>query len=447
MKLKAKEISAEVKRGVFYQIFLRAFTSEGTIKAAEKMLPEIADLGVTHVYICPMFEMDDDPDKSHWSDRQIRSGFENPKNPYRMKDYYKIDPEYGTDDDLLSFVKTAHSLGLFVLLDLVYFHCGPKASFIEEHPDFVLRDENGKPVDVNWHFPGINFESPELREYLWKNMEYYVQKFDIDGYRCDVGDMIPIDFWAEGRRRVEKIKPDFVMLNEGVKGDFLYEAFDLNYSFGLNPRMCKALSGEMSAEESRKEWEAVYASYPEGAHCIRYMDNHDTASDSYNSRYEKVFGEDGMEAGFVFMYTLDGVPLLYNGNEACDDARHSLWSNRDFGKLYVNWENALTKRGLRRREFLKTLAEMRKSHASLWDGSLTWLDTTSPEKLWAYVREKDGEKIAVIINASGDEAEAEVMLSSKPENYLIKKDAEIAKDESELKVKMAPHGFAVFEIK
>lgn len=445
MDRKAKEITVELKKSIFYQIFLRAFTSEGTIKAAEKMLPEIADLGVTHVYLCPMFEMDDDMDKSRWSDRHKASGFDNPKNPYRMKDYYKIDPEYGTDDDLLSFVKAAHETGLKVLLDLVYLHCGPKASFIEEHPDFILRDEEGNPVDMDWHFPGINFESPELREYLWQNMEYFIRKFDIDGYRCDVGDRVPLDFWTEGRRRIEKIKPGIVMLNEGTRGDFLYEAFDLNYSFGLNPRMCKALGGEMSAEEAVKELERVKELYPEDAHCIRYMDNHDTASDSYNNRYELVFGEDGMEAGFVFMYTLDGVPLLYNGNEACDDARHSLWSNRDFGKLYINWENALTKKGLRRREFLKTLAKIRKERPSLWDGSLTWVNTTCPEKVWAFVREKDGEKTAVIINASNDAVFAETELNATVKKMIISKGADI-KDGEKLSAGLASRGFAVFEI-
>ena len=200
--MKARKMSDELKKSVFYQIFPRAFTSEGTLEAAEKMLPEVKEIGVTHVYLCPIFEMDDDMDKSHWSDRHAKSGFDNPKNPYRMSDYYKIDPEYGTDDDLLSFVRSAHKLGLKVLLDLVYLHCGPKAVFIKEHPDFILRDEAGNPVDLDWHFPGINFESRELREYLWRNMEYFVEKFDIDGYRCDVGDRVPLDFWIEGRKRI-----------------------------------------------------------------------------------------------------------------------------------------------------------------------------------------------------------------------------------------------------
>lgn len=443
--MKARKMSDELKKSVFYQIFPRAFTSEGTLEAAEKMLPEVREIGVTHVYLCPIFEMDDDMDKSHWSDRHAKSGFDNPKNPYRMSDYYKIDPEYGTDDDLLSFVRSAHKLGLKVLLDLVYLHCGPKAVFIKEHPDFILRDEEGNPVDLDWHFPGINFESRELREYLWRNMEYFVEKFDIDGYRCDVGDRVPLDFWIEGRKRIEKIKPGIVMLNEGVRGDFLVEGFDLDYSFGLNLHMCRALAGTESAELTRTEWQHIHDTYPEGGRCIRYMDNHDTASDSYNNRYERSFGHNGMEAGFIFMYTMDGVPLLYNGNEACDDARHSLWSNRDFGKLYINWENALTKEGKKRRTFLKKLAAMRKDNPAFYDGSFEWLENSCPEKVWSYKREKDKKRFTVIINTSAEKEEFTVSLAHEPKNVLISSHVSVVKSGKELKVKASPKGYTVFE--
>ena len=118
-----------------YQIFLRPFTPEGTIAAAEKQLPEVADLGVKILYLCPVAVADDDMDQENWSPRQIASGCNNPRNPYRISDYTKIDPEYGTEDDMKSFIRTAHSLGMKVLLDLVYCHAGP--SFLKDHPGFA----------------------------------------------------------------------------------------------------------------------------------------------------------------------------------------------------------------------------------------------------------------------------------------------------------------------
>ena len=111
-------------KGVICQIQPRAFTPEGTLKAAEAKLPYLKDLGVTIAYLVPVFRMDDDMDRSFWSPRQIRSGFDNPKNQYRIADYFHVDEEYGTDQDLKDFCAAAHKLGMKVLFDLVYLHCG-----------------------------------------------------------------------------------------------------------------------------------------------------------------------------------------------------------------------------------------------------------------------------------------------------------------------------------
>ena len=127
------------EKGVIYQLFLRAFTLDGTLKAAEKMLPHLAELGIDIVYLCPPVVADDDMNEDHWSERQKKSGIKNPKNPYRLKDYFHVDPEYGTDQDLKDFVRRAHDLGMKTLLDLVYYHCGPTAVFLEEHPNATNR--------------------------------------------------------------------------------------------------------------------------------------------------------------------------------------------------------------------------------------------------------------------------------------------------------------------
>ena len=159
---------------IIYQIFPRTATKDGTIKAATKLLDHIADLDVDIVYLSPFYEMDDDPREEFWSDRQKASGLGNPKNPYRMNDYFKLDEEYGTDEDLKDFVYEAHKLGLKVMFDLVYFHCGPRAKLIDINKDFIKRLPDGTPDNGDWHFPKLNFDCPELCEYLWGNMEYWV---------------------------------------------------------------------------------------------------------------------------------------------------------------------------------------------------------------------------------------------------------------------------------
>ena len=120
----------------------KTFTREGTIKAATQKLSHVAGLGIDIIYLAPFCEMDTDGDRSAWSERQIKSGMNNPKNPYRIADYFKIDEEYGSESDLKDFMDEAHGLGMKVVFDLVYMHCGP-TKFVKDHPTYVKRNENG----------------------------------------------------------------------------------------------------------------------------------------------------------------------------------------------------------------------------------------------------------------------------------------------------------------
>ena len=154
--------SDEILSLTVYQLFLRAFTKEGTLAAATRHLPEICELGVDIVYVCPFMVEDEGEDRAFWSIRQKDSGLDNPKNPYRISDYFHVDPEYGDEKDLRAFVDEVHRLGMKVLFDLVYFHCGPNAVFLKEHPDFVRREKNGEFVLGDWCFPQLNYENPAL---------------------------------------------------------------------------------------------------------------------------------------------------------------------------------------------------------------------------------------------------------------------------------------------
>ena len=158
------------------------------------MIPHIKSLGVDIIYLCPVFVSDDDMNREGWSKRQKASGLNNPRNPYRMKDYFNVDSRFGTNQDLKDYIATAHSYGMKVILDLVYFHCGPTAVFIKDNPDFLVRDEKGNVKNGRWNFPQLNFDNPKLREYLVKNMVYFIKDFDADGYRTDVEPAVPADF-------------------------------------------------------------------------------------------------------------------------------------------------------------------------------------------------------------------------------------------------------------
>jgi len=444
MKQQAKKAPEFLKKSVICQIFPRAFTTEGTLAGAAKMLPHLAETGIDIVYLTPIVLADDDTDKEFWSPRQKESGLENPQNPYRMKDYFKLDPEYGTEEDLARFVKTAHELGLRVLLDLVYLHCGPKAFLIDEHPDFVQRNPDGSVKNGPWLFPVLDFKNPNLREYLWENMEYFIREFNVDGYRCDVSGAIPVDFWEEGRRRIEALKPDVVMLAESESPAEQIAAFDMNYKFSQCYMTQDVFMKGESPRKLKEIWEKLHDSFPEGARFINCFENHDIVSDNYEKRMERVMGPKCVEAALAFLFTIDGVPFLYNGQEIADDTRHSIWGNRFHGKIYhINWENALTPVGRERLDFVRTLISMHREIPAFTDGAVHWIDS---DKVIAFTRKLEKETVLVVINPSKNAVSVELPLEQSrttPPEGLLKRNSTIEIQGKTAKTDLLGYGFFI----
>jgi len=368
---------------------LRAFTPEGTLKAAEKRLPQVAAAGVTIIYLSPINLQDDDMRKEHWAPRQRKT--DNPRNPYRIKDHDVIDPEYGSEEDLRTFVKEAHRLGMRVLMDLVYLHCGPTAVIIERHPDFMLREPDGKLKMAAWGFPGIDFKCPGVHEYFWKNMEHWVRDFDVDGFRCDVADGIPLAFWETARDRLEKIKPDIGMLAEGTKKENQLKAFDLSYGWGT------AFKKWDDASAVRALCERMRSERPQGgAKFIRFIENHDFVQDEGSNRLDKVWGVPRVNAVLVALYTLDGVPMLYNGQEVADISRNSLYA-----KWPVDWSAAEKPTGKARFALCQKLSALRKAEKALTKGQVIWLDNDASEAVLSFVRAFGDEQVLTAVNLTG----------------------------------------------
>ena len=405
---KARTAPEWLTKGVIYQIQPRAFTPEGTIKAATARLQSVADLGATIAYLCPVFAMDGDMDKSLWSKRQKASGMNSPYNPYRMKDYYHVDPEFGSDKDLKNFVKEAQRLGLKVMLDMVYLHAGSKAVFLKDHPDFIKRGPDGKPLLASWNWPKLNFDNPELRKYLLKNMEYWIKEFNVDGFRCDVSDGVPLDFWEDSRKALEIIRPDVAMLAEGERPADQLKAFDLNYSFTWFKSLSKVYTENAPASTLQTTWESLASARPKGVRFIRYIDNHDLSNDDWYNRTDESWGTKGAEAGLVLSFMLDGVPFLYNGQEAADKARHSI-----FGKLPVDWSNGNTDEGQQRLTFLKELIKVRRSENTLALGTTRWVVNDAANEIVSFLRELNGEQILTVINLKNKKIRVKPALTGK----------------------------------
>lgn len=382
-----------------YQLSLRVFTPEGALRAAEKMLPMLADLGPKYIQLVALTKADDNEDRTYWSNRQIASGTNNPKNSYRMKDYFHVDEEYGTDEDFRDFVKAAHKLGLKIILDLVYLHCGPEAVFMREHPDFIQRDADGKiKLTGDWAFPRFDYSNDEVREYLWSNMVYWVREFDVDGFRCDVGDAVPLDFWREGVRRAREVKNDLVMINEGKDVSYL-DVFDINYFYDGCFDAVQVAEGNLTAAAFRAKWDACRNTLPAGRQMLHFTDNHDVASDSGEDRIEKVIGTAGVDALLVLDFMLDGVPFVFNGYEVADELKHNMFANRFFGKdPAINWANIFCEKGQKRYALLKKLYHLRSEHQALKTAELNWLENTAADQVISFCRPADEKSLLVLVN-------------------------------------------------
>lgn len=459
--MEARPSSDWFTRGVIYQVQPRAFTPEGTLKAIEARLPYLRDLGVTIVYLVPVMEMDDDRDRAFWSPRQIKSGFDNPKNQYRLKGYSHVDPEYGTDDDLRSLVAAAHRLGLKVIFDLVYFHAGPSARVWKEHPEFTYWNADGTIAKGAWRFPRFNFGVMAAREWLWDNMVGLIRDYGADGYRCDVGDGIPLGFWCEGVRRMKEVKADAILLCEGYDEKDQEDAFDADYGWFPGEGV---LTGGEPAKAIREAWDLREQRSTKGARFVNHYENHDIATDC-RPRREAAWGEAAIDQVLVWMFTVDGVPMLFTGNELADaDERHSM-----FGKTPMDWTQLDREPGKSRHAFVKTLASLRAKHAAFTDfngrAGLAWLDVTATNAVTAFVRTaKDGERIVVVQNWKNETVSTDVSFEARPDVWpdwviaervdrsvkgvlaakpLLSRAAEKTGDRS---FRLGPYGFAVYPV-
>ena len=431
------------EKKIIYQLALRTFTPEGTLKAATKLLPHVASIGVDIVYICPFFVEENDENREFWSKRQLASETNNPKNPYKIADYYHVDEEYGTDEDLKAFVDEAHRLGLGVMFDLVYLHCGRQAVFIEEHPDFVERNEDGSVrVPERWPFARLNFNSRELREYLFDNMELFVREYGVQGFRCDVGDSVPLDFWQEAFERLKPINPDLIMLNEGVKPDYIEEVFDWGYSFDYRKTMMEIFANNGSATMLKDLYDRECEKYGQNiGKLTRALDNHDTASNCVLDRNEIIMTSRGVEAALVVTNTYLGIPFFWNGYEVCDDAENCMFSNRFYGRRsQIDWSKGFTANGVRRIELVRKIHALHHAYDAITSGELIWVENDCPDEVISYIRSSGDQKILVVANSKNREVSAKLDFAGKTNEIILRYGV---KTDDDTVFELKPYGYLV----
>lgn len=370
-----------VKQSIIYEIYPRAFSKEGTFTNIEKKLPELNKLGVTVLWLMPIHPVGVEKRKGSLG------------SPYSIQDYYGINPEFGTLDDFKKLVDRTHEEGLKIIIDLVANHTAWDSKMFREHPDWFTKDTSGNfvPPVADWSdVADLNYDNRDMRRYMIEMMKYWVRDIGIDGFRCDVSEMVPTDFWNDARAALDSIKP-VMMLSEGQYPDHHLHAFDLTYSWNFYHTMATVFKGEKTATELDSVLIREAAAYPKGSIRMRFSSNHD--ENAWDMADVDKFGPEGAKLAAVLVNTYPGAPLLYNGQEVGNSIKLGL-----FEKFDIDWT-----KGKEYREFYTTLYRIRKANPALAAGDYQMVKTNSPEQVYAFIRTDGKNTVLALFNFSDKE--------------------------------------------
>ncbi len=376
----AHPVADWIQSAVIYEVNPRTFSPTGDFRGIEQRLDDLHDLGVTIVWLMPIHPVGQAKKKG-----SIGS-------PYAVADYYGINPSYGTKEDLKRLVSEAHRRGLKVIIDIVANHTAWD-SVLMKHPEFYKKDPAGHiiPPNPDWtDVAGLDYRNPQLRVYMIDMLKYWLREFDLDGFRCDVAGDVPTDFWETARVELTKVQPNIVMIAEANKPELLVKAFDLDYAWPFHTMLTNVAENGEPAQSIPNILNSERDRFPNGALEMRFSDDHD------EKRAIVRFGERGALAVSTLVFTLDGVPLLYNGMEVGDTTEST--APALFEKLPVFWQI-----GERRSNFLpfyKQLIALRRAHPALQQGETEWIDNGASDRVLTYIRRARGEEYFVAVNLS-----------------------------------------------
>lgn len=422
VKLKHPEWS---KNATIYEMNIRQLTEEGTFRAAEKHLSRIKALHVDILWLMPIHEI----------------GVKNRKgtlgSPYAVKDYYSVNPEFGTLEDLKHFVAAAHAQGMYVILDWVANHTAWDSVMVSEHPEWYARDWKGDFRPTPWwdwsDIIDLDYRNPHLRKYMTEAMKYWVAEADIDGYRCDAAGFVPTDFWNQARRELDAIKPVF-MLAEWEARDLHAEAFDMTYAWSWAETMHAIAHGKADLNKLFVYYSWNEKAFPANSMRMTHVSNHD--QNTWEGTQFERFG-DALEAAIVLSVVGDGLPLIYNGQEAGNPKRLKFfekdpiqWREHPIGDLY------------------RKLFALKKANTALWNAkwgaTMIHVPNDSPTEVLSFVRQNERDKVFAVLNFSAKRQSVtvqETLYHGKYKDYFSGKAVNLAGSST---MELEPWSYRVF---
>jgi len=371
-----------VKNATLYELNIRQFSENSSFRSVEYQLPRLKKMGIDIIWLMPVQPIGELHRKGSLGSY------------YSVKDYWSVSPEFGTEDDFKSLVTAIHNHGMYVIIDWVANHTSWDNDMVIKNPDWYMKSRKGTFQSTRWRdyddIIELDYKNPELRKYMTEAMKFWVEKYDIDGYRCDIASFVPIDFWENVRKELDEIKPVF-MLAEAEDKELHRRAFDATYNWTLWNILHRIFVNELSVKTLSEAYIAEHVSiFPKAAIRMNFIDNHD--KNSWEGNQYINFGE-SLKAVTVFTAMMDGIPLVYSGQEAGLDRSLAF-----FEKDAISWD-------LHESEALyTTLFTLKHQNQALWNGDrggeMVRIMNDRMDQVISFVREKNGDKVLTFVNLS-----------------------------------------------
>lgn len=375
---------------VIYEVNVRQYSDTGTFDAVREDLPRLKTLGVDILWLMPIHPIGE-------LNRKGTMG-----SYYSVKDYFGVNPEFGTKADFKRLVDAAHAQGFHVILDWVANHTAWDHPLAASNPDWYEKDWKGDFRPTPWwdwsDIIDLDFSEPGVRQHMSDAMTYWVEEFAVDGFRADVAGYVPLDFWEGVRARLDAIRPVF-MLAEWQTRDLHAKAFDATYWWEWKEAMQDIAQGKSDTGSLFYTYSANESAWPKDAMRMTYTDNHD--QNSWDGLPQEIYG-DAYEAAIVLQFTGEGIPLIYSGQECANPNRLEF-----FERDPIVWNcddpiNALF------RDLVQLKTDNPVLHNGAWGARTTKVENTNPQTVFSFIRrdEATGEAVLVVAN-----------LSDQPQDY------------------------------
>lgn len=383
-----------MKNANIYEVNVRQYTPEGTFKAFMEHLPRLKQMGVDILWFMPIHPISE-------KNRKGTLG-----SYYAVADFKAINPEFGTMDDWQTLVDSIHVMDMKVIIDWVPGHTGWDNHWITEHPEWYIKNADGEITDplnedgesIGWtDVADIDYTVPGLRNAMIDAMKFWIRETNIDGYRVDVAESVPDNFWDEAIPQLHAIKPVF-MLAEAEHPEHRNSGnYHMSYAWTFKDLVNRIAIGEANAQDIKDYIAQDREKFKQGWHMM-FTTNHD--ENTWNGTVYERHGE-AVDAMTVLTFTLDGMPLIYSGQEAGLDKRLEF-----FEKDQIDWST------IKKEAFYSRLLKLNHENKALWNGASggepQWVDINETKDVIAYSREKDGDKVVVFVNLTANSKEVKL---------------------------------------